>query len=153
MYNEFRNRVVEELTKKFNDKVQAFEDNTGNSILVTADALVKVCTELRDNPEFAMDYLTDLSSVDYPENFTVVYHLASIAKKPRRLTLKVQLPKDKPKVPSVTSVWNAAVVQEREVYDLMGIVFDGHPKLQRILLSEDFVGHPLRKDFKMEASS
>lgn len=153
MYREFRDRVVEEFTKKFNDKVQAFEDNTGNSILVAADALVKVCTELRDNQEFAMDYLTDLSAVDYPENFTVVYHLASIIKKPRRLTLKVQLPKDKPKVPSVTSVWNAANVQEREVYDLMGIIFDGHPKLQRILLSEDFVGHPLRKDFKMEAGS
>lgn len=151
MYSEFRNRVAEKLGTKFGEKVQPFEDNTNNSILVAPDALLQVCKELRDNPEFGMDYLVNLTAVDYPENYTVVYHLASIAQKPRRLTLKVQLPKDKPKVSSVTGVWNAANVQERECYDLMGVVFEGHPKLQRILLPEDFVGHPLRKDFNMEA--
>lgn len=151
MYKEFRDRVAEELANKFKDKVSVFEDNTENSILVAPDAILKVCTELKDNPEYCMDYLSDLSSVDYPENFTVVYHLSSVKKNPRRLTLKVQLPKDKPKVASVSSVWNAANVQEREVYDLMGITFDKHPNLKRILLPDDFVGHPLRKDFKNEA--
>jgi len=151
MYKQFRDRVVGELSKKYGEKVQAFEDNTGNSILVAPEVLVEVCTELRDNPEYGMDYLTNLTAVDYPDNFTVVYHLASISQKPRRLTIKVQLPKDNPHVPTVTPVWNAANVQERECYDLMGVIFDGHPKLERILLPEDFVGHPLRKDFKMEA--
>lgn len=153
IYGQFRDRVVGELRKKFGEKVQAFGDNTGYSIQVAPEVLVEVCTELRDNPDFAFDYLTNLTAVDYPENFTVVYHLASIAKKPRRLNLKVQLTKDNPRISTVTTVWNAANVQERECFDLLGVIFEGHPKLERILLPEDFVGHPLRKDFKMKADN
>lgn len=145
-----RQALVGELNKKFGNSVEIFEDNTNQSIKVKADKLVEVMEELRDNPDYDFKMLMNLSSVDYPENFTVVYHLNSITHL-HKLTVKVELDKANPQVPSVTSVWNAANVQEREVYDLMGITFTGHPNLKRILLADDFVGHPLRKDFKMQA--
>ncbi|ADG82881.1 NADH dehydrogenase subunit C [Thermincola ferriacetica] len=145
-----RQALVGELNKKFGDCAEIFEDNTNQSIKVKPDKLVEVMLELRDNPDYDFKVLMNLSSVDYPENFTVVYHLNSLTHL-HKLTVKVELDKANPQVPSITSVWNAANVQEREVYDLMGIVFTGHPNLKRILLADDFVGHPLRKDFKMQA--
>ncbi len=145
-----RNAVVGELNKKLGNCVEIFEDNTNQSIKVKADKIVEVMQELRDNPDFDFRVLMNLSSVDYPENFTVLYHLNSLTHY-HKLTVKVELDKANPQIPSITSLWKAANVQEREVYDLMGITFTGHPNLKRILLSDDFVGHPLRKDFKYQA--
>ncbi|WP_418790069.1 NADH-quinone oxidoreductase subunit C [Phosphitispora sp. TUW77] len=142
-----REALVGELNKKFGNCAEVFEDNTNQSIKVMPEKILEIMQELKENPDYDFRVLMNLSSVDYPENFTVLYHLNSLTYY-HKLTVKVELDKAKPQVPSITSVWIAANVQEREAYDLMGIEFTGHPNLKRILLSDDFDGHPLRKDFK-----
>lgn len=144
-----RQKLVGELNAKLGNCAEVFEDNTNQSILVKPEKTVEVMQELNQNSNYDFKILVNLTSVDYPENFTVVYHLNSLTYL-HKLTVKVQLDKANPQLPSITSVWKAADVQEREVYDLMGIVFTGHPNLKRILLADDFVGHPLRKDFKLQ---
>lgn len=147
-----RESLVGELNNKYGQCIEVFEDNTNSSVKVTdMNKLVEVMGELKSNPQYAFTLLACITAVDYPENFTVVYQLISIDNK-QKLTVKVETTdKANPQVPSVVSVWNAANVQEREAYDLMGITFTGHPNLTRILLRDDFVGHPLRKDWKMQA--
>lgn len=97
--------------------------------------------------DFGMDMLLSISGVDYPENITVVYHLFSINKQ-HSIVLKVDLPRDNPRVETVEDLWKAANWHERETYDLFGVIFEGHPDLRRILLPDDWEGHPLRKDYK-----
>ncbi len=117
------------------------------TIVLAAEQLLPVCRFLRD--EIGMDYITDVTAVDYPEYFEVVYHLYSISKNQGMLTLKVRLAdKENPSVDSVTPLWPGANLMECEVYDLMGIRFVGHPNLRRIMLWDGFPGHPLRKDFE-----
>ncbi len=146
-----RQALVAFLNEKMDAQAEVFEDNTEGSIKVSRLKLVETMQELRENPQYKFDVLMNLSSVDYPENFTVIYHLFSIEHK-HYLTVKVEITKENPCwVPSVSSVWKAAQVHEREVFDLMGILFNDHPDLRRILLPEDFAGHPLRKDFTQQA--
>ena len=145
-----REALVGEINTKFGQCIEVFEDNTNSSVKVDKAKLVDVMKELKSNAKYGFELLSCLTSVDYPENFTVVYQLISIANK-HKLTVKVETEKANPQVPSVESVWKAANVQEREVYDLMGVTFVGHPNMIRILLYDDFVGNPLRKDWKMEA--
>ena len=146
-----RQALVAFLNEKMDAQAEVFEDNTEGSIKVSRLKLVETMQELRKNPQYKFDVLMNLSSVDYPENFTVIYHLFSIEHK-HYLTVKVEISKENPCwVPSVSSVWKAAQVHEREVFDLMGILFNDHPDLRRILLPEDFAGHPLRKDFTQQA--
>jgi NADH-quinone oxidoreductase subunit C len=119
---------------------------------VNPSALVDVCLLLRDDPAFAFDFLMDLTAVDYigsVPRFEVVYHLYSTARN-HRLRLKVRVPEDAPRVPTVTTVWRGANWLERETWDMYGIHFEGHPKLTRIYLYEEFQGHPLRKDYPKE---
>lgn len=137
---------------------------------VTVDParLVEVCTFLRDDPRTRFELLNDLSAVDYLEpdpkkaakagfepHLEVVYHLSSFTFPGRRFTLKVGLPRWKgdvagelPEVPSVAGVWRTADWHEREAFDLVGVKFLGHPDPRRILLADDWVGHPLRKDYE-----
>lgn len=96
--------------------------------------------------ENGFTYLQDVTAVDWPQHFTVVYQVLSY-EKPDKLTVKVDVAKDQPVVASMTGLWDSANWMEREVYDMFGIEFAGHPNLKRILLDESFVGHPLRKDF------
>ena len=104
---------------------------------------------LRDDADLQFDYLMCLSGVDYGKGtLGVVYHLFSMMKR-RKITVKVEVAADKPEVPSVTEVWPSANWHEREAYDLVGIIFTGHPDLRRILLPDDYPGYPLRKDFKV----
>lgn len=137
-------------------------------IEVAPEGIVDVCRFLRDDPEVRFDFLNCISGVDYFEpdpkkaakagwepHTEVVYHLSSTVKK-HTLVLKVLLPRwkdgvegDLPEAPSVAGVWNTADWHEREVYDLSGVKFTGHPDLHRILCPEDWVGHPLRKDYEM----
>ncbi|PKM82635.1 MAG: NADH-quinone oxidoreductase subunit C [Firmicutes bacterium HGW-Firmicutes-14] len=145
-----REALVGELNQKFGQCAEIFEDNTNQSIKVKPDKIVEVMKELRDNPNYEFNLIMNLSAVEYPENFTVVYHLNSLTYL-HKVTVKVELDKGNPQMPSISSVWKAADCMEREEYDLMGIVFTGHPNLKRILLADDFVGHPLRKDFKLQA--
>jgi NADH:ubiquinone oxidoreductase subunit C len=120
---------------------------TKGSLVVAPEKLLDLVTYLRDREGY--DYLTMVTSVDWPGYLEVVYYLCGVAQLKDPLVLKVRLPdKSAPVVPSLVSVWPGADFQEREVYDLMGIRFDGHPNLRRILLWEGFEGHPLRKDYR-----
>lgn len=123
------------------------------SVSVAAPRLLDLARYLHDAPEAAFDQLTDICSVDYPEDllrFEVVYHLYSLPLR-QRLRLKARLTEDNPTIASVTGIWKGAEFLEREVYDMMGIRFSGHPDLRRILLPEDYAeGYPLRKDFPSE---
>ena len=119
-------------------------------IQIAPDAIGRVCQYLSAEPDLALDYLMCLSGVDY-NNGTLgaVYHLSSITHR-HKIVLKVSCPKDNPHVQSVSMIWGTADWHEREAYDLLGIVFDGHPDLRRILLPPDWEGHPLRKDYRVQ---
>ncbi|MBI5403435.1 MAG: NADH-quinone oxidoreductase subunit C [Ignavibacteriae bacterium] len=118
-------------------------------ITVETGKIHAVCLFLRDEERLQFDYLSCLSGVDYDkDNLASVYHLYSFALN-HKIVLKVIVPKSNPIVPSVYDIWAAAEWHERESYDLMGIVYENHPDLRRILLPEDWEGHPLRKDFKV----
>ncbi|MBP0129834.1 MAG: NADH dehydrogenase (quinone) subunit D [Nitrospira sp.] len=123
------------------------------SLSVAAPRLLDLARYLHDAPEAAFDQLTDICSVDYPEDqlrFEVVYHLHSLPLG-QRLRLKTRITEDDPTIASVTSIWKGGEFLEREVYDMMGIRFSGHPDLRRILMPEDYAeGYPLRKDFPTE---
>jgi NADH-quinone oxidoreductase subunit C len=119
-----------------------------HTLFVPADRLVEVCTFLRDDPELQFAMLAWMGGVDLlprEPRFEVIYHLLSIAGNVR-IALKVQLPEQSPRVPTVCGVWPTANWHERETWDFYGIVFDGHPDLTRILLPDDWEGWPLRKD-------
>jgi len=117
------------------------------AVTVTNQSLYQVAEFLKNTAGLDFDYLTDLTAVDYLDYFEVVYHLTSL-KHNHSLVLKTRCyEREKPVVSSVVNLWRAADFQEREVYDLMGITFEGHPNLKRLLLWEGFVGHPLRRDY------
>ncbi len=121
------------------------------TIVVDPARIVDICTYFRDTSGLEYNFLSDVTVVDYyPEEprFALCYHLYSMIYN-RRVRLKVYLPGDAPKIASITSVWPAANFQEREAYDMMGIVFEGHPYLKRILMPVDWDGHPLRKDYPL----
>jgi NADH-quinone oxidoreductase subunit C len=122
------------------------------TLYIERSALRDACVALRDDANCPFNYLSDVTCVDwYPSDprFEVVYHLLSISKK-ERVRLKVRLAEESPVVDSVTSVWPAANYFEREVFDLFGVRFTGHPYLRRLLMPEDWEGHPLRKDYPVE---
>ena len=118
------------------------------SITLSKESVLEVCRFLRDDPEIAYTYPTDVTAADYPDRekrFEVVYHIYSFVRN-HRLRIKI-LAGDGESVPSLTGIWAGANWMEREVFDMFGIVFDNHPGLKRILLPEEWVGHPLRKDY------
>jgi NADH-quinone oxidoreductase subunit C len=120
------------------------------NLLGSAGRVVELLTYLRDHPDYRFHQLVDLTAVDYPERaarFDVVYHLLSMVKNVR-VRVKVQTDEDTP-VPSATPVFPVADWFEREVFDMYGVFFEGHPDLRRILTDYGFHGHPLRKDFPM----
>jgi NADH-quinone oxidoreductase subunit C/D len=148
--------LIETLMTKFPKavlSVQADTERSEVSILVAAEHIIEVATYLHDAPEASFDHLSDICSVDYPEDrqrFEVVYQLNSLPYR-RRLRLKARVSEDNPTIASVTGIWKGADFLEREVYDMMGITFSGHPDLRRILMPDDYAeGYPLRKDFPTE---
>lgn len=127
-------------------------DRDEMTIYVDRANLREACALLRDDPACAFNFLSDVTCVDwYPAEprFEVVYHLLSIPKK-ERVRVKVRLDSASPAVESMTSLWPGANYFEREVFDLFGIRFNGHPYLRRLLMPEDWQGHPLRKDYPVE---
>ncbi len=160
---------LDQLKNRFGDKI------TGSNleaidpwVEVSPAGLVEVCEYLKVDPELRLDMLNCITAVDFlhtdpkkaaksewEPHIEVVYHLSSIEKK-HTLVVKVKVPRWKddvpgelPEIPTVSNVWRTADWHEREVFDLSGINFIGHPDLRRILCPEDWVGHPLRKDYEM----
>ncbi len=145
------------LVEKFGADIIVGEESGGlqPALLIAPDEIARVCLELRDNPGTYFDFLSNLTGVDYgveAGRFGLVYHLASI---PYQTQLMLKISKENgrdlnelPVFPSVTSVYRTADWHEREAFDLVGIFFEGHPDLRRILLPDDWEGFPLRKDYK-----
>ena len=122
-------------------------DSSEDNLTVKSKSLLDIASFLKTAPDLAFDYLTSVTAVDYYGYFEVVYHLTSLEHN-HTLVVKTRCyERDNPALPSVVSLWRGADFQEREIYDLMGIRFDGHPNLKRIFLWEGFKGHPLRKDY------
>jgi len=163
--------ILSRLQERFGGAITGSNlENVDPWIEISPDALFEVCRYLRDDPELRFDFLNCISAVDYLQtdpkkaekttwqpHVEVLYHLSSLVHK-HRLTLKVMLPRWKdgaqgqlPEVPSVSGLWRTAEWHEREVYDLGGVRFTGHPDLRRILCPEDWIGHPLRKDYQAPA--
>ncbi len=150
-------QIAKMIEEKFTGQVLgtvSYADQVG--VMLKKDMIKDICLYLRDEPSIRMDHLADLTAVDfsaYPGDtgprFEVVYNMISTVHR-HRIRLKVRVPEDDAKIDSVSSVWNTANWHERETYDLMGVRFDGHPDLRRILLPEDWVGHPLRKEYPLK---
>jgi NADH-quinone oxidoreductase subunit C len=162
------NDIASTLQQQFGDRIKATKlDAIDPFVVVEPGDLPAVGRFLRDDPRLRFELLVDITGVDYLEpdpkkapkagfdpHVEVVYHVQSFTHK-HRFTVKLLLPRWKgdqpgelPEVPSVADLWRTADWHEREVYDLCGVRFTGHPDLTRILLSEDWVGHPLRKDYE-----
>jgi NADH-quinone oxidoreductase subunit C len=136
--------VAKKITAAFPGSVVASDKV---AVVVQSQYLYKVAEFLKTNLGLEFDYLPNVTAVDYMDYFEVIYNLNSI-KHNHSLVLKTRCyDRNKPVVPSVVSLWRAADYQEREIYDLMGIAFEGHPNLKRLLLWEGFPGHPLRRDY------
>ena len=140
--------ILSKLRERFPEAVIEVPELIDFTVAIKPEAVADVARFLHD--ECGLDYLALLTAVDRPERFEVVYHLWSIKDQTTEpFVLKAYIEdKENPTVPSVTPIWRGANYQEREAYDLMGIRFEGHPNLKRILLWEGFPGHPLRKDFQ-----
>ena len=141
--------IYDRVEREFPGKVGGFKGDVIDPYFhVEAQAIVDVCRYLRDEPGVEFEVLSDLTGLDLPKEnkLQVVYHLYSYSQR-RQIVLKVDLPREDPRVSTVEGVWKAANWFEREVFDLFGIVFEGHSDLRRILLPEDWVGYPLRKDY------
>ena len=137
-------QVAEKVGRRFRGAVVEANDQW---LAVAPEQLVAVATFLRDDPELDFRYLIGVCGVDRLDHFEVVYHIQSLSRN-HIATLKTRAPDhDDPQVPSLVPVWQGAQLQEREVYDLMGIRFQGHPDLRRVFLWDGFPGHPLRKDW------
>jgi NADH-quinone oxidoreductase subunit C len=119
------------------------------AVYVGREQLIEVAQILRDDPALQFHFLADITAVDYlpaEPRYEVVYHMASIGSAPKRLRVKVRVAATDASLPTVVTVWPTAGWLEREIFDLFGLTFDGHPDLRRILMPEDWTGHPLRKD-------
>ncbi len=121
--------------------------SNASEVTVRNDFLHETLRFLRDDGEFDFQFLNSISAVDYVEYFELVYHLTSLRRNTGCVVKSRIFTRDEPTVQSAIDLWRGAELQEREIYDLMGIMFEGHPNMKRILLWEGFPGHPLRKDF------
>jgi NADH-quinone oxidoreductase subunit C len=150
--NEEQKGIVERFRSRFGDAVLDSQSFRGTlSIWIRKDVLFAALQFARDDRDLLCDMLTDVTSVDYLEHrapgearFELIHNLRSLAFN-RRFLLKTPVPEGE-KVPSAVPLWKSADYMEREVYDLMGLVFEGHPYLERILTPDGWLGHPLRKD-------
>ena len=141
--------IQQSLAAKFGDAVGALQPANKDPWVEVKPAQVReVCAFLKEDPQLRFDCLMNLSALDWPKQnqIHVVYHLFSYEKR-HTFILKAKLDRAAPSLPSVEPVWKAADWLEREQFDLLGVQFEGHPDLRRIMLPDDWVGHPLRKDY------
>jgi NADH-quinone oxidoreductase subunit C len=144
-------KILDVLRQEFPDRVQEISVSLGDDVaVIDRDALLQVASFLKNKPhEFTM--LLDLTCVDYfprQPRFEIVYHLFSLSRV-QRIRLKVGLAESDPRISSLTSLWPNANWLEREVFDMFGVQFDGHPDLRRLFMYDGFEGHPLRKDYPL----
>ena len=150
-------QIAKMIEEKFPGQVLGTTTHAGQvGVMLKPDLIRDICRFLHDEPSLRMDHLADLTAVDYSAfpgdtglRFEVVYNMISTNFR-HRIRLKVRVPEDQPRVDTVTEIWQTANWHERETYDLMGIIFNGHPDLRRILLTEDWIGHPLRKEYPLK---
>ncbi len=150
-------QIAKMIEEKFAGQVLAITSYAGQvAVALKKDMIREVCRYVHDEPMLKMDHLADVTAVDYSKypgdsgpRFEVVYNMISTEHR-HRIRLKVRVPEEDPRVDTVSQVWHTANWHERETYDLMGIRFDGHPDLRRILLPEDWEGHPLRKEYPLK---
>ena len=136
--------IASQLEKQFPGSIV---ESNQNSLVVKSEFLLAVATFLKTTPGLDFNYLTSITAIDYYNYFELVYQLTSLEHN-HNLVMKTRCyDRRNPTLPSVVNLWRGADFQEREIYDLMGISFDGHPNLKRIFLWEGFKGHPLRKDY------
>ncbi len=144
--------IHSQLIANFSDAIVEFKPDAPGTpfIVVSAEYLRDICLFLRDTPSLAFENLMCLSGVDNAnKTLAVTYHMESVQHR-HKCALKVILPVDAPVVASVTDVWASANWNEREAFDMFGITFTGHPDMRRILCPDDWEGHPLRKDYKVQ---
>ncbi len=142
--------IHERLKARFGDDVGPLsEPKIDPFAVVKGERIVEVCRFLKEEPALAFDFLEDLTAVDWPKKnlIEVVYHLVSYTHR-HTLVLKVELDRAAPSIATVEGIWKVANWFEREVYDLFGVQFENHPDLRRIMLPDDWQGHPLRKDYQ-----
>ena len=140
-------RIYERLKERFPEKVlEVSERKPDPFAVIDPAAIVEVARFLRDDPEIAMECLSNETGVDYKERVEVVYHLFSYQHR-HGCVLKVKLPRENSTLATVEEIWRAANWMEREIFDLLGVTFTGHSDMRRILMPEDWPGYPLRKDF------
>jgi NADH-quinone oxidoreductase subunit C len=143
-------QIHERLKARFGDDVGPLSEPKVDAFaVVKRDRIVEVCRFLKSEPGIEMDFLEDLTAVDWPKRnvIEIVYHFLSYTHR-HTLVLKVEADRANPVVASVEQIWKTANWFEREVYDLFGVQFTGHPDLRRLLLPDDWVGFPLRKDYQ-----
>lgn len=139
--------IYERTKQRFPDKVlEVVETGLDPFAVVEPQALPEIGRFLHDDADIAFDCLSNESGVDYKDRIEVVYHLFSYSKR-HSAVLKIKLPREDPHAPTLENVWKSANWMEREIFDLIGVTFDGHSDLRRILMPEDWIGHPQRKDF------
>jgi len=142
--------ICSQLKAQFGDDVSAPSETKGDRfVVVKGQQIVEVCRFLKTTPGIELDYCQDITAIDWPARkvIEVVYHLYSLAHR-HGIVLKVETDREQPVVGTVEGVWRAASWLEREIYDLFGVSFTGHADLRRIMLPDDWVGHPLRKDYQ-----
>ncbi len=149
-------KMLKMVTKKFKAHlIDSHNQHGDETVIITPEALRNLTTALRDEPDFACEILADITVVDYlghkTPRFEVVYHFLSL-KHRHRLRVKVPLTEEACAVDSVADIYPSANWAEREAFDMYGVVFKAHPDLRRILMYEEFQGHPLRKDYPLMGS-
>ncbi len=150
---DFGSTALRRLLEVHGSSVRHTHANLGDAtVVVDPTHIVEVLRFLRDDGELEFEMLMDVTAVDYVEEeprFEVVYHLYSLARN-HRVRVKARVPEASPVIDSAVDIWPSANWMEREVFDLYGVRFEGHPDLRRILLYDEFEGHPLRKDYPKE---
>jgi NADH-quinone oxidoreductase subunit C len=145
-------KLFDQLKEKYKDSILGTHSQCGDeTVIVSLKSFKNMICYLKQDPEWQMNYLVDITAVDYfgeerEERFEIVYHLSSFHFK-RRIRIKVPVPEKNLEVETLSDLWPAANWLEREVWDMFGIRFKGHPDLRRLFMAEEFEGHPLRKDY------
>ncbi|HCD37081.1 NADH-quinone oxidoreductase subunit C [Chlorobium phaeovibrioides] len=142
--------------EKFGEAISAFDDNATMPFFEVLDTALwtDIALFMRDHPKLKFNYMACLSGVDYPEEgkLGLVANLESLGVFGHKLAVKVKCPREGGSIPSVAGVWHTANWHEREAYDMLGMLFEGHPDMRRILCPDDWEGWPLRKDYKVQES-